>query len=178
MKTTRDYFNDWFKKTLSDLYVKEEAGFIVFMMSLTLLERYLRQKTGLNTRGNARKVFSSDLSRLFPKIGGIGPAEIFWEVCRHGLMHQATFRIVTESGETISEIGLHNDADVVEYKSDGSRHCFVISPVKFSKAVIREIENDFSTFEGHGSPDHPLPEQARGVRTGYSGISGYESPKP
>ena len=35
---------------------------------------------------------------------------------------------------------------------------FRVDPKKFSEEVIRRIDSDFSTFEGAGSANHPIPQ--------------------
>ena len=46
MATTKDYFNDWFRDLLRELYKNSNAGFVIVVTSLILLERYLREKSG------------------------------------------------------------------------------------------------------------------------------------
>jgi len=157
MPTTQDYFNDWFRDVLRGLYKDSNAGFIIVITSLTLLERYLRQKSGAGQAHSLPDPFFDEFIKFFPQIPDVRTAKILWQVCRHGLMHQATFRVKTRKGQMMSAVGLKDDGPVLEYRTDGITHAFMISPTKFSAAVIIAIENDFPTFEGGASPDHPLP---------------------
>ena len=125
------------------------------MTSLTLLERYLREKSGVRERPSLDANFRTEFMRLFPSIGRDDLALKFWEVCRHGLMHQATFKIKTNAGDRVT-IGLHESALEIAHRYSSSGDEFMISPSRFSSKVIQIIENDFATFEGSASPNHPL----------------------
>ena len=164
-------FNKWFKEPIMRLQQETETGFIIVMISLALLERYLREKSGVPEGGSLNPSFRTELIRLFPSIGTDDLAGKFWEVCRHGLMHQATFKIKTKAGDSVT-MGLHESAPEIEHKYDSSGDIFMISPSKFSSRVIQIIENDFPTFEGPASPNHPL-SQISSV-SGYSGYSGHK----
>lgn len=43
-------FIRWFKNPIRELQTNVDAGFIVVMVSLPLLERYLREKTGISEK--------------------------------------------------------------------------------------------------------------------------------
>src|SRR5258707_6982810 len=102
-------FSRWFNEPLLELQQVSGAGFIIVMTSLALLERYLREKSGVHERPSLDENFRTEFMRLFPSIGRDDLALKFWEVCRHGLMHQATFKIKTNAGDRVT-IGLHESA--------------------------------------------------------------------
>jgi hypothetical protein len=174
MTDTRTYFNSWFRDMLSELNKIPNAGFIVLITTLTLLERYLREKSNNHERPNLDDQFFTEFVKLFPQVPDIEAAKKFWKACRHGLMHQATFKTRLDNTNTISEIGIDDTVDVIRYENRGTEHSFFVSPTKLSKHTVKIIENDFATFEGHGSPEHPLPQVVDRKSTGESGYSGYK----
>jgi len=152
MATTQDYFNEWFRDVLRDLYKDSRAGFVVVITSVALLERYLRQRSRLSPKDKKlTKKFWTEFCILFPQIPDGDVAKAFWHVCRNGLMHQATFKMKTEKGD-VSEVGLNDSGPDIDYRKNGAVLRFMISPTKFSSKVINAIENDFTTFEGSGPP--------------------------
>jgi hypothetical protein len=169
-------FKKWFKDPILRLQQDPDAGLITVMVSLALLERYVREKSGipenesLNSRFHNSR-FHKEFLRLFPSIGTEDAARKFWEACRHGLMHQATFKIEVKGGAKTT-MGLHESAPEIECTIDSRGDAFImISPRKFSSRVIQIIENDFATFEGLGSPKHPLSQiSSAGGYSGYSGV--------
>jgi len=161
-------FNRWFKEPILRLQTDPQTGFIIVMISLALLERYLREKSGTCESKSLQPGFHAEFVKLFPMIG-VDAAPKFWAVCRHGLMHQATFKTVFD-GKNIT-VGLHESAPIITHSDGSSGDMFMISTTKFSNRVIEVIENDPSTFEAPGSPNHPL-SQVSSV-AGYSGYSGH-----
>ena len=162
-------FNSWFKGPILGLQHDPEAGFIIVMTTLALLERYLREKSGVPEGKPLNASFRTELVKLFPSLGSDDLARRFWEVCRHGLMHQTTFKIRTDAGNNVT-MGVHESALEIEHSYGSSGDVFMISPSKFSNRVIEIIENDFATFEALNSPNHPL-SQVSSIpgRSGYSG---------
>jgi len=118
-------------------YKKINARFIIVMISLALLERYLREKSGV-TEGKLNARFRAEMMKLFPVIASDDIAKIFWAVCRNGLMHQATFR-TTWGGKNVT-MGLLESAAEIEHRYGSSGDTFMISPTKFSIRVIEVIE--------------------------------------
>jgi hypothetical protein len=173
MTDKRTYFNRWFRDVLSKLTANPDAGLVVLITSLTLLERYLREKSNNDERTQLDDQFFAEFITLFPQIPDVPVAKKFWKVARHGLMHQATFKTRLDATQTISEIGVDDAVDVIRYEDHGNEHCFMVSPTKFAKVTIATIENDFSTFEGNRSPNHPLPEKIDRSGTDPTGYSGY-----
>ncbi len=76
MSDNHDNFVKWFKEPLNCLYQNTDAGFIILMGSLPLLERYLRQKTGI-FEDKLDPTFYKAFTDIFPSIGnpetGTGP---------------------------------------------------------------------------------------------------------
>jgi hypothetical protein len=70
MPTTQDYFNDWFRDVLQGLYKNSNAGFVIVITSLTLLERYLREKSGAGQADTLPDAFFEEFLKLFPQIAG------------------------------------------------------------------------------------------------------------
>jgi hypothetical protein len=62
-------FNRWFKEPLLEMQGNPEAGFIVVMISLALLERYLREKSGVPENDGVNASFHREFTKLFPWIG-------------------------------------------------------------------------------------------------------------
>ena len=164
-------FHRWFKEPLLRLQQDPDAGFIVVVISLVLLERYLRETSGTHESPTLNAAFYTEFLKLFPSVNGEPLSRKFWEVCRHGLMHQCALKIQTTKGENVTA-GLHEDASEVTHQIEGSEDRFMVSPRKFSSRVIQIIENDFATFEGSSSPKHPLSQTSS--IAGYSGYSGHK----
>lgn len=161
-------FVKWFKNPLASLYTNQDAGFIILMATFPLLERYLRQKSGLHEVVSLNDDFYNEFIGIFPYVTNIDNAKKIWGLYRHGLLHQATLKTKTKTGGTmILEIGVHGDAHEIEIGYSPAGMTVKISPKKFSEKVISTIENDFATFESPDSPSHPLPTVDEG--TGTSG---------
>jgi hypothetical protein len=159
MKENYDNFKKWFKQPLSSLYNNEHAGFAIVMLSLPILERYLRQKSGVFENFNLDDRFYKAFVNMFPSVKNMPAVKTFWRVYRHGLLHQATLR----ADNTVISAAVHGGAAEIEF--DGK--VFTVSPVKFSKYVVKTIEGDFGTYEGGGSPGHGLSQVSHS--TGRSG---------
>lgn len=161
MKENYDNFVNWFKEPLISLYNNEHAGFAIVMLSLPVLERYLREKSGVCEKKNLDERFYKEFLKMFPSVKDTPSVRTFWRVYRHGLLHQATLR----ADGTVISAAVHGGAAEIEF--DGK--VFTVSPVKFSEYVVKTIEGDFGTYEGPGSPDHPPPrvDEASG-RSGWN----------
>lgn len=144
-----DNFIKWFKEPLECLYKNEHTGFAIVMLSLPLLERYLRQKSRVYENQNLDPRFYQEFLKMFQLGTDEAVARKFWAVYRHGLLHQATLKAYG----AVLGAAVHGGAAEIEFKGD----IFTVSPVKFSEHVIRTIEGDFGTYEGPDSPNHPPP---------------------
>ncbi len=143
----RQHFRDWYVTILNDLYPTRKAGFAILMIVFPLLERYLREKSKMYEARQLGEPFYLELRKIFPELFDGEDARIFWKTYHHGLLHQVT---VSFSGI------LSNDLEAIKVDNAG---VFCVHPAKFATKVITIIENDFETFEGKGSPHHPLPTE-------------------
>jgi hypothetical protein len=151
--TSRENFRSWFVNVLDSLYPRREAGFVILMTAFPLLERYLRQKSGIpaeDSRLSPR--FYDELRTLFPQLPDTDKAKTFWTIYRNGLLHQATF------SEQRAKFGHYAFAshDLHEAIIIDQRGNFGIHPVYFAKQILEHIENDFGTYEGTASVAPPL----------------------
>jgi hypothetical protein len=62
-------FNSWFKEPILRLQQDSEAGFIIVMISLALLERFLREKSGTRESKSLNASFHAEFMKLFPMVG-------------------------------------------------------------------------------------------------------------
>lgn len=154
MNIHHDNFRAWYSRILEGLYSIQDAGFPILMISFPLLERYLREKSGVH-EGNLNDSFYSELQKIFPTLTNLDLAKQFWHVYRNGLLHQVTLSRQDRKGIQMPIGWLHKDSDILIIDAGGN---FKVHPVKLSKKVIEVIENDFATFEGQNSPHHPLPK--------------------
>lgn len=154
----RANFKLWFARILNDLARDPHAGFATIMITLPLLERYLRQKTSNFERTSLTPAFHIELVRYFPNLHDKDRAEDFWRVFRHGILHQGSFRQLENGAHTSGKLA--NCASPVEIDAAGN---FVVNPAKFAATVINLIENDFETFEAWGSTHHQIAIVAGGT---------------
>jgi hypothetical protein len=162
MNGDHDNFIKWFKNPITSLHKNTDAGFVILMASLPLLERYLREKTGVHEKPLEPR-FYEDFVKIFPSARDWKTAKTFWEIYRHGLLHQATLK--TKAG--IIEAAVHNEAKDLEIGYNRQGLVFTVSPVKFSEKIIEAIELDFPTFKAVSSSHHPPGRIS--PSTGYSG---------
>ena len=157
-------FQKWFKQPLSNLYSNPNAGFIILMISLPLLERYLREKSK-TFEASLKDEFFYELITIFPALKELPVAKKFWEVYRHGLLHQATLKVRDLS----LSVGVYNSTDEIIHGYNNNGDNFCVSPNAFSNRIILTIENDFATFEGNNSPKHPMSTiDPNSGRSGFS----------
>jgi hypothetical protein len=161
MKDNYNNFVRWFEEPLSNLYKNPHAGFAIIILSLPILERYLREKSGVCEQPNLDDRFHQEFLNMFPSVKDMPTSRKFWEVYRHGLLHQATLK----AHGTVLSAAVHGAAAELEF--DGK--VFTVAPVKFSQRVVNTIELDFTTYEGAGSPKHSLSKVS--VSTGRSGYN-------
>jgi len=164
MSENLDNFSKWFKRPIGCLQKNTDAGFIILMVSLPLLERYLREKTENFEKPTLDDKFYHEFVNLFPSVGDPKAARKFWEIYRHGLLHQATLK----SPNGTVQAGVHNAAQDIQVGYDSEGCVFTVSPVKFSNKVLETIESDFPTFEAATSSRHRPAHIS--AETGYSGF--------
>jgi hypothetical protein len=154
-----DNFKVWYVDVLTTLYPNRNAGIAVFMLSLPLAERYLRQKNKIGPDANLDDAFMRSLCSIFPVLRDAPTAKQFWAVYRHGFLHQATLSTCTRKSEALP-VGWHTHdiTDAIQVRSDGS---FCVHPVLFSETIVRRIENDFAVFAGVAEGAPALAAEAR-----------------
>lgn len=159
MSTHLDNFKAWYVDVLASLYPNRNAGIAVFMISLPLAERYLRQQSKLGPDDNLTDDFMRKLIAIFGALRDEGTARGFWNVYRHGFLHQATLSISTRGGTPLP-IGwlTHDMAESVAIRADGS---FCVHPVLFSQMIVSTILADFAVFEGVAAGAPPLAKVER-----------------
>ena len=173
MNEHKSNFNSWFKEIVANLYSHREAGFIILMVAFPLLERYLREKSGVH-EGNLNDGFYQELLSLYPELSSTEKAYQFWQVYRNGLLHQVTFSKQKKKGINMPEGWVSHDVDIISIDNDN----FWVHPAKFAQRVIHTIENDFTTFEGSHSANHHLSKVHHSVSSaGTSAGDIYRFPK-
>jgi hypothetical protein len=172
MSQNSDNFIKWFKGPITTLQNDPDAGFAILMISLPLLERYLRQQSGNFENPGLDDAFCNCFKQLFPSVKDIPTARKFWETFRHGLLHQAAIK----SADGVIQAGVHNAAQEIQVGYNNYGWTFTVSPNGFSKKVIDTIEADFPTFEAAGSPRH-TPASVSPFGSGISGVD-YRPQKP
>ncbi|MDI6741957.1 MAG: hypothetical protein QMD11_04370 [Smithella sp.] len=165
MSTHKENFKHWFSDTIESLYENENAGFPILMLTFPLLERYLRSKSQTYEK-SLKKPFYNELLNLFPTLTDRTNAESFWEIYRHGILHQAT---LSQKKNHIDKIWISN------YKKDAifyEKNVFYVNPVEFAKKVIDIINNDFPNYEALEHSSHPLATKQI-IIDGFNGTCGY-----
>ena len=178
---TLDDFKDCFVAPVARLLPEKHSGLPLLMIAFPLIDRYLRQKSGVrekNLRGARGESFWQELLAVFPALKTPKNAETFWDVYRHGIVHQATFSHKEKTGVKIGDAWLSDENEPIVIVSPCKFH---VDPRKFASAVLQIIEKDFLTFLGLDSVNHPL---ARGRHSsgspGHTASSDEElvGPKP
>lgn len=155
MSTDLTNFRSWYADTLALLAPHRDCGIAMFMITLPLLERYLRQKNGRRPAENLNDSCMATLRGLFPTLINNPAAWQFWNVYRNGFLHQATLSLQSKSGTELPTGWLsHDKPRPLLVESDGS---FWVNPVLFSEVVVQTIESDFAVFSGASTPAPPLP---------------------
>jgi len=143
-------FRLWYREPIETLIAKDQhTGFAVLMLTLPILERYVRQKLKIN-QDNLPDQFYAELEKLFPGLKSRTNAKRFWRIYRHGLLHQATLQSVDGSIAFV-----HNSVEMLNSSIDGCT--FGLSPNRFAVEVLTIIEKDLSIFENRSGPQPQLP---------------------
>jgi hypothetical protein len=151
----RNNFEAWYGSVLDSLYPNRDAGIVVFMITLPLAERYIRQVNAVPPEEELTDSCMQSLCALFPALVNIPLARQFWATYRHGFLHQATLSQRTKRGQSLPAAWLSHDiAAPLEVRSDGS---LWVNPVPFSQTVLAAIRTNFSVFVGRGNRSVPLP---------------------
>lgn len=150
----RANFEAWYKRPLDLLYPHRDAGFVILLITFPLLERCLRQRTGLTSDQSLSDAFLNELTKLFPALGTRATARNFWQVYRNGLLHEITLSRQSRSGTAMPIGWVSHDKPLITIESDGS---IWINPVEFAQHVVATIEADFAIFEGTSTASTRLP---------------------
>jgi hypothetical protein len=154
MSRHRANFDAWYKEVLDLLYPHRDAGFAILLVAFPLLERYLRQKSGLTSDQNLSDAFFDELTKLFPALKAPATARNFWQIYRNGLLHEITLSRQARSGILMPTGWVSHDKHLITIESNGS---IWINPVEFAQRVVATIEADFTTFEGTTPVSTRLP---------------------
>jgi len=156
MSSNFDNFNAWYVQVLEGLFGNRNAGIAVLIISLPLLERYLRGKHNLAPDDKVTDAAMGGLCGMFPALGTVAQARSFWHVYRNGFLHQATVLRNTRGGVSLPGGWLtHDIAEPIRVEAEGS---FTVNPVLFSQKVLSTISADFASFE---ADEPPLPQVTR-----------------
>ena len=168
MTEHRENFENWFVETLKGLYPKRDAGFAILMIPFPLLERYLRQKSGIGEKV-LDAPFYEELVKFIPELRDKVNACKFWHVFRNGLLHQVAISTENRRGDQMPQgILSHDFPKAVEVDSQGR---FRVQPVELSERIISGIQADFAIYESTlASPHHP-PPRIQTFDTSYKGTS-------
>jgi hypothetical protein len=161
-----DDFKRWFSDIVAGLYPNDHAGFAILMITIPVLERYLRQKSGIYEK-ELNTSFYDELRRVFPTLPDNDAAKQFYHIYRNGLLHQVTLSQRNWRDQPMPKASVSRDyPQALKIDASGS---FLVHPVKFAEKVIQTIEDDFTTFEGRGSVNHQLSVSHGNGPTGPTG---------
>jgi hypothetical protein len=146
---THDEFEAWFTQVLRSLYPNRDAGFAIVITAFPPLERYLRQKTGIGPSNIRDPNFYDALLGVFPELKSPVGAKQFWDIHRHGLLHQCTFNTLDSKGQRLAD-GIVSHDHPIDFDAANDR-CW-LNPIAFAERVIDTITRDFATFEGTALP--------------------------
>lgn len=184
MSDDKDNFIKWYVNALAPLRSNGDAGFIFAIVTLPLLERYLREKSKTGQANSLPERFFVELGQLLPDIAD--KTNDFWQCYRNGLLHQATFsKGKLRGGVTLvmPSAGL-SGGNLQPVYFDASTKSFYMNPVAFFDLVTSHILSDFGTYLGSLSIDHklpyitpmPTPSMESGPLPGYLGATGSYNP--
>src|SRR5882672_9726649 len=137
-----DNYRSWFKEPIERLYADGHGGFAVLILTIPLLERYLREKSGVH-EGDLNTRFYDEFLKLFPKLGTRDVAKEFWQVYRNGLLHQVTMSKAYRSGINVRPGWITAQSDAITVDAGG----FLCDPRGFAVTVLAAVEANFATFE-------------------------------
>ena len=155
-KMTLGQFKKWYVEILEGLYPDRDAGFAILMIVFPLLERYLRGKLSLPLGESIGQKGKAELQKIFPELKTTQFAGEFWEVFRHGLLHQVTLFNENRNGANLPTSRITHDIPIsIAIEADGS---FTLQPVLFAKKVLELILSDFGIFMNEQKASiYPLP---------------------
>jgi hypothetical protein len=153
----RNYFEMWFGDFLDPLPERTgnhalslqetpASGKVVMMVTLPILERYMRGKSGLPSDGYLTKDHRKIILSIFPNLRD-DDARTFWDYCRNGLLHQTTFK--SEDLHFVAE------GDAITLGNKPGK--FSVNPRAFCKVVLAAIRRDFASYVAAESTLYRLP---------------------
>lgn len=167
MKSDRQLYTEWFADVLEELYLMK-AGFPIMLVVLPILERYLREKSGVG-EGRLGKEFYSELIEVFPVLTSNAIAKSFWHIYRNGLLHQLTFSRQNSKKKEMPSACITFDQDSALRILDSNR--FSVNPISFSQRVNEEILRNFDHMKSRESPSHPWAHVFHSEQDGLTGTS-------
>lgn len=153
MSTCRENYESWFKGVVQLLHKDGNAGLAILMITIPLLERYLREKSGIY-EGQLNDDFYSEFIVVFPQLTNPKHGAEVWHIFRNGLLHQVTLSRGKRNGDAMQPGWLSYDGPAL-FRDVSGVYC--INPRKFADEIFRVIDSDFETFEGRNSVNHPMP---------------------
>jgi len=146
-------FRTWFMEPLEVLY-EMQAGFPIMLVILPILERFLREVSGV-AEGSLDDDFFDVLIELFPALKSRDLARRFWQTYRNGLLHQLSFSLRDRRGRAMPSACITFDQEeaVLVHEEDQVS----VNPISFGKLVTEVILDDYEVMAGEASPNHPLP---------------------
>lgn len=143
-------FRKWYVEILDDLY-KKEAGFPIMLIALPILERYLREETGIGEEKIDDRFFKGLIS-IFPRINN---ATQFWHTYRNGLLHQVTFSLRNRRNKSMPPACIRFDQDEPVVYDEKDR--VSVNPILFAKEIMEKVLANYKGMNGSRSPNHPIP---------------------
>ena len=153
MKMDETQFRKWYVEILEDLYQKE-AGFPIMLIALPILERYLREETGIGENTLDDRFFNG-LIGVFQEIKEINKAKQFWHTYRNGLLHQVTFSLRNMKNQTMPPSCIRFDQDEPVVYDENDR--VSVNPILFAKKIVDKVLANYKCMNGSRSPNHPIP---------------------
>ncbi|MDM7912275.1 MAG: hypothetical protein QUS09_04185, partial [Methanotrichaceae archaeon] len=137
-------FKRWYADILEKMYPDRDAGFAIMLITIPILERYIRCKFNLPRGGNIREKGKKAIYQVFPELGSLEAIGNLWDALRNGLLHQLTFFSETLANDQLPIVRLTHDTSVaIRCEDDKS---ISVHPVFFAERAIQLVMEDFATF--------------------------------
>lgn len=155
----RETFRRRFKEPVELLITRKHSGFALMMITLPLLERFLRGRSHLKD-APLTKPFYEELFKVFPALQDVKGAKALWQCFRHGILHQATFSLKRAKGADFSGVigfeELSGRSVALRRSGDPEHIVCTVDPVAFARTVLAEVESDLETFQTADPDEHPI----------------------
>ena len=156
----RETFRRRFKEPVELLITRKHSGFALMMITLPLLERFLRGRSHLKDAVRLTELFHTEFLKIFPALRDVNGAKAFWQCFRHGILHQATFSLKRADGAGFSGVvgfeELSGPAVAIQRSGDPEHIVCIVDPVAFARTVLAEVESDLETFQTADPDEHPI----------------------